>query len=106
MLPLEQTPVFGQRYELGGTTVIIAVVPLAPARQRDDRTVVEIVVPQRVETVASRFLRAGQPRRLSLILRGNEGNAAAPGSDAHPARNRRQYVVARVVEDAVRSVVP
>src|SRR5258708_5478461 len=106
MLPLEQKPVFGQRYEFSGAPVIIAVVTLALARQCDDRAVVEIVVPQCVETIAARFLRTRQPRHLSLILGGNEGNAAAPGSDAHPARDRCQYVVPRVVEDPMRGVEP
>src|SRR6185436_5619873 len=52
-LPLIQVPVFRAGNELLRGARVVAVVRLAPARQRDDRGVVIVVVPERIEATSA-----------------------------------------------------
>ena len=82
---------------------MVCVVGLAPPGERDQRAVVEVVVPERVESVAAAGGRAGEARLLRLVL-GDDDRLAPARRLAHPAGDRCEDVFVGVVEDALRRV--
>src|SRR5688500_10772687 len=67
-LILEEIAVFGCRDELLGAALVVLVIGLAMPGQRDHARMVEIVVPQGVETVTAGLERARQLRMLRLVF--------------------------------------
>ncbi len=97
-LALVEEAVLGGGDELLRRAFIVGVVSLAPARERDHRRVMKVVVPEAVEPVAE-----NHPRVLRLVLADDDGRAPPRGA-AHLARQRREKVLVRVVRDALRGV--
>ena len=101
VLPLiEKTPP-QRRQQLLRSPSIVGVVSLAVSGERDQRRVVEVVVPERVEAIAF-FVRwsAGPPHEsglLGLVLR-DEVGPSPPGGRADPTTDRRQDVIVGGVE--------
>ncbi len=105
-LPLVDVAPLGRRDELLRRAEVVAIVRLAAARGGDDRGVVEVVGPQRIEPEAPLLRRPDQVRLLRLVL-ADDQRPAPPRGLAHPAGDRRQDVLAgRLVVRVLRRVDP
>src|SRR4029077_20924913 len=67
-LSLEQIASLGGRNQFLRASVVVAVVRLASSRERDDRAVMEVVVPDVVESVSALIQRTKEPDGLRLAL--------------------------------------
>ena len=105
VLALKEEAVLRRGDELLRLAACVAVVRLAASGQRHHRTVVKVVVPQRVDPVAALFQRPDQPRVLRLVLRHDEDRTMTCRSTRAPA-DCGQQVLRRPIEDLLRGVEP
>ncbi len=92
---IETAPLRG-RDEFLGRAVVVRVVGLLLAGEGHHRAVMEIVVPERVESVAAAPGRAHEPRVLGLVFRHDDGGASA---------RRRPYLAGESGQEMVGGVV-
>ena len=86
-----------------GVPAIIGVIRFVSTGQRDDRAVMQIVIPERVEIVAAFAARPNQFRFLRFVLRDQNDRALAGGGARRPA-DRADDVFARMIDDALRGI--
>src|SRR6266542_1679226 len=97
-LPLVESAPLDRRDELLRVAKVVAVVGLVAAGQGDQRAVMEVVVPQRIETVATLVERPHESALLRLVF-GDQQRLAAVRRSSHAPRNCRQDVLRRGVEE-------
>lgn len=102
-LALVEIAVLRCRDELLGYAEVVGVVRLVSARQRDERAVVIVVVPHRVQAVSPFGNGPHHPRVLRLVLR-HEQDGAAAGRRARRGRELREDVTRRGVVNGLRCV--
>ena len=93
--------------QLLGRAAVVGVVGLVPPGEGDEGGVVEVVVPERVETVAAGLAGADEPCVLRLVL-GDDVEAPAGGGRgrADALVDLGENVAVRPVEDLLRRVEP
>src|ERR1700722_497544 len=87
-LALKQEAVPRQRDKLARCAPVVAVIGLVPAGQRDQRGMLEIIVPQRIETIPAHLGGTRQPRGLSLVFGRDKGRAPLARGLAYRAADR------------------
>ena len=97
-LALKQEAPADRRHQLLRVAEMVREVGFVVAGQRDDRAVVEVVVPERVQPVAAAIRRTHQLRLLRLVL-GDQERRALAARLAHAPRDRRHQMFGRGVVD-------
>src|SRR5271154_567529 len=104
-LPLIEKAVFGGSDEFARATAVVRIVRLVMASQCHHSTVMEVVIPQRVEPVSAPLGWAHQLCVLRLVLSDNKSDSAAP-CRAHPPDNGGHDMIVRSIENCLRRVEP
>ena len=102
-LSLKQVAVLGGRNQFLRRAVMIRVVGFAPPGHRDDRAVMKIVVPHRIETVATGINGPNEAYGLRLAF-GDQNDWLAARSRARAASDVGNHVALRSVVDRLRCV--
>ncbi len=101
---IEVTP-FHRRNEFLGRALVIGVVVFCVPGHRHAGRMMKIVVPGGVEPKTALLDRSQQPRVLMLVF-GDDERLPRAGRLAHATRDRRQYVVGRIVNNRMDGVDP
>src|SRR5271163_5074271 len=104
-LPLIEKAVFGGGDELARATAVVRIVGLVMAGQCHHSTVMEVVVPQRIEAVSAPLHWARELGVLRLVLSDNKGDSAAP-CRTHLPGNSGDDMIVRSIENCLRRVEP
>ncbi len=105
ILPLEQEAPLERRDQFLRAADKVGVVRFRAARQADDRAMMKVVVPLRVESIAS-LVRPTNANGLLRLILGDQKNGPPMGCLARVTRQRREKMLVGIVENGLRRIKP